>query len=133
MQSSQQHTTEQPASLNKPVFIAASAFITLLLIFTVINPDMANTVFSTMQQSVVDNGSWFYVLTVAVILLVVVFIGVSEYGDIRLGPDHAKPEFSILTWLSMLFAAGMGIGLMFFGVAEPLMHLWHRQLKPRTL
>ena len=122
MQSSQQHTTEQPASLNKPVFFAASAFITLLLIFTVINPDMANTVFSTMQQSVVDNGSWFYVLTVAVILLVVVFIGVSEYGDIRLGPDHAKPEFSILTWLSMLFAAGMGIGLMFFGVAEPLMH-----------
>ncbi len=70
----------------------------------------------------VENGSWFYVFTVATILIFVVYIGFSEYGEIRLGPDHAKPEFSILTWLSMLFAAGMGIGLMFFGVAEPLMH-----------
>ena len=52
----------------------------------------------------------------------VVFLGVSRYGDIRLGPDHATPDYSLLTWLSMLFAAGMGIGLMFFGVAEPLMH-----------
>ena len=68
------------------------------------------------------NGSWFYVFTVAVIVVFVVFLGMSRYGEIKLGPDHASPEFSFGTWLSMLFAAGMGIGLMFFGVAEPLMH-----------
>lgn len=71
---------------------------------------------------IVTNGSWFYVLTVALILVVVVFLGVSRYGDIRLGPDHSQPDYSLITWLSMLFAAGMGIGLMYFGVAEPLMH-----------
>ena len=61
-------------------------------------------------------------LTVAFIFFFVIFLGFSRYGDIRLGPDHATPDYSMLTWLSMLFAAGMGIGLMFFGVAEPLMH-----------
>ncbi len=71
---------------------------------------------------IIKNGSWFYILAVAIIVLFVTFLGLSSYGNIRLGPDHSKPEFSLPTWLSMLFAAGMGIGLMFFGVAEPLMH-----------
>lgn len=116
------HENPAPAKLNTPVFFAASGAILVLLLFAVIAPDTAENLFSTMQASVVENGSWFYVFTVAAILIFVVYIGFSEYGDIRLGPDHAKPEFTILTWLSMLFAAGMGIGLMFFGVAEPLMH-----------
>ena len=116
------HENPAPAKLNKPVFYAASGAILMLLLFAVAMPETAETLFSTMQAAVVENGSWFYVFTVATILIFVVYIGFSEYGEIRLGPDHAKPEFSILTWLSMLFAAGMGIGLMFFGVAEPLMH-----------
>jgi choline/glycine/proline betaine transport protein len=62
------------------------------------------------------------VLTVAFIFFFVIFLGISRYGDIRLGPDHSTPDYSLVTWISMLFAAGMGIGLMFFGVAEPLMH-----------
>ncbi|WP_172050919.1 BCCT family transporter, partial [Klebsiella pneumoniae] len=48
--------------------------------------------------------------------------GLSRYGDIKLGPDHAQPDFSYHSWFAMLFSAGMGIGLMFFGVAEPVMH-----------
>ena len=116
------HENPAPAKLNKPVFYAASGAILMLLLFAVAMPETAETLFSTMQAAVVENGSWFYVFTVATILIFVVYIGFSEYGEIRLGPDHAKPEFSILTWLSMLFAAGMGIGLMFFGVAETLMH-----------
>jgi len=108
--------------LNKQVFIPASVAILLLLIFAVIAPDTANSLFQIMQSSIVDNGSWFYVLSAAVILVTVIYLGVSRYGTIRLGPDHAKPDYSMLTWLSMLFAAGMGIGLMFFGVAEPVMH-----------
>ncbi|GAA6203570.1 MULTISPECIES: choline BCCT transporter BetT [Thalassotalea] len=110
------------SQLNKKVFVSASSVIIALLIFTTFLPSQAQLLFNFMQKSIVDNGSWFYVLTVAFIFFFVIFLGFSRYGDIRLGPDHAIPDYSLLTWLSMLFAAGMGIGLMFFGVAEPLMH-----------
>ncbi|MDM3617374.1 BCCT family transporter, partial [Proteus mirabilis] len=49
-------------------------------------------------------------------------LGLSRFGEIKLGPDHARPHFSDFAWFAMLFSAGMGIGLMFFGVAEPVMH-----------
>jgi choline/glycine/proline betaine transport protein len=62
------------------------------------------------------------VLVVAIVLMSVLFFSLSRFGDIKLGPDHSEPEYSALSWFSMLFAAGMGIGLMFFGVAEPVMH-----------
>ncbi|MDO6719913.1 choline BCCT transporter BetT [Psychrosphaera sp. 1_MG-2023] len=114
--------TSAKSQLNRTVFISASSMIIALLLYTVLLPDQAQNLFTVMQSSIVDNGSWFYVLTVAFIFFFVVFLGLSRYGDIRLGPDHATPDYSLVTWLSMLFAAGMGIGLMFFGVAEPLMH-----------
>jgi choline/glycine/proline betaine transport protein len=108
--------------LNKKVFFGASSIIIALFLYTIALPDQAQHLFATMQASIVENGSWFYVLTVAFIFFFVIYLGLSRYGAIRLGPDHATPDYSLLTWLSMLFAAGMGIGLMFFGVAEPLMH-----------
>lgn len=114
--------TNVKSQLNKKVFVSASAIIIALLLYTVALPEQAQSLFTLIQSSIVDNGSWFYVLTVAFIFFFVIFLGLSRYGDIRLGPDHATPDYSMLTWLSMLFAAGMGIGLMFFGVAEPLMH-----------
>ncbi|MFT6917611.1 MAG: choline/glycine/proline betaine transport protein [Cognaticolwellia sp.] len=110
------------SQLNKTVFVSASSIIIALLLYTVALPEQAQSLFTLMQTSIINNGSWFYVLTVAFIFFFVIFLGFSRYGDIRLGPDHATPDYSMLTWLSMLFAAGMGIGLMFFGVAEPLMH-----------
>lgn len=110
------------SQLNKTVFVSASSIIIALLLYTVALPEQAQSLFTLIQTSIIDNGSWFYVLTVAFIFFFVIFLGFSRYGDIRLGPDHATPDYSMLTWLSMLFAAGMGIGLMFFGVAEPLMH-----------
>ena len=114
--------TTDKSQLNKKVFVSASALIIALMLYTVMLPEQAQSLFTLIQSSIVDNGSWFYVLTVAFIFFFVIFLGISRYGDIRLGPDHATPDYSMLTWLSMLFAAGMGIGLMFFGVAEPLMH-----------
>lgn len=110
------------SQLNKKVFFSASAIIIALLIYTAALPKQAQSLFTVVQATIVDNGSWFYVLTVAFILFFVIFLGLSRYGSIRLGPDHSTPDYSLVTWLSMLFAAGMGIGLMFFGVAEPLMH-----------
>lgn len=110
------------SQLNKKVFVGASAVIIALLLYTAALPKQAQALFTVIQNGIVDNGSWFYVLTVAFIFFFVIFLGLSRYGEIRLGPDHSTPDYSLVTWISMLFAAGMGIGLMFFGVAEPLMH-----------
>jgi choline/glycine/proline betaine transport protein len=110
------------SQLNKKVFISASSIIIALLLYTGALPKQAQNVFNIIQAGIIENGSWFYVLTVAFIFFFVIFLGLSRYGDIRLGPDHSTPDYSFSSWLSMLFAAGMGIGLMFFGVAEPLMH-----------
>ncbi len=115
-------TTSVESKLNKKVFVSASSIIIALVLFTAALPKQAQSLFTLIQSAIVDNGSWFYVLTVAFIFFFVMFLGISKYGEIRLGPDHATPDYSLPTWLSMLFAAGMGIGLMFFGVAEPLMH-----------
>lgn len=108
--------------LNRAVFIPASVSVMLLLLFSLIFPSVSANFFSALQSNIVENGSWFYVLIVAIILVFVLFLGFSRYGDIKLGPDHSTPSYSYISWLSMLFAAGMGIGLMFYGVAEPLMH-----------
>ncbi|MFQ3313813.1 MAG: choline/glycine/proline betaine transport protein [Colwellia sp.] len=110
------------SQLNKKVFFGASSIIIALLLYTSMLPKQAQALFNVVQASIIDNGSWFYVLTVAFIFFFVIFLGISRYGDIRLGPDHSTPDYSLASWISMLFAAGMGIGLMFFGVAEPLMH-----------
>jgi choline/glycine/proline betaine transport protein len=114
--------TTVKSQLNKKVFGSASAIIIALLVYTAALPQQAQSLFTLIQTSIIENGSWFYVLTVAFIFFFVIFLGVSRYGDIRLGPDHSTPDYTLVSWLSMLFAAGMGIGLMFFGVAEPLMH-----------
>src|SRR5690606_37708983 len=90
--------------------------------FAALVPETANDTFKSLQATIVANGSWFYVLTVAIILITVSFLGLSRYGEIKLGPDHSTPDYSNVTWFAMLFSAGMGIGLMFFGVAEPVMH-----------
>ncbi|AWL12511.1 Osmo-independent choline transporter BetT1 [Saliniradius amylolyticus] len=111
-----------PAKFNPAVFYPSAGLIVLLLLFSIIAPDSANATFQAAQSAIIENGSWFYVIAVAVILLAVVFLGFSQYGAIKLGPDHSTPDYSMITWFSMLFSAGMGIGLMFFGVAEPVMH-----------
>jgi choline/glycine/proline betaine transport protein len=108
--------------LNRPVFYLSSLSILALVLFALIAPQTANVFFTDLQQTIIENGSWFYVVSVAIILITVLYVGFSSFGEIRLGPDHCKPDFSLPSWLSMLFAAGMGIGLMFFGVAEPVMH-----------
>ncbi|WP_313622204.1 choline BCCT transporter BetT [Achromobacter sp.] len=110
------------ATINRPVFFTAALFTLLLVAFAIIAPKAAQDLFESMQAWILGNASWFYILTVAVILLSVAFLAISRYGDIKLGPDHSEPDYRNFTWFAMLFSAGMGIGLMFFGVAEPVMH-----------
>lgn len=115
-------TKKEISRFNPPVFYTASAIIVALVVYAAAFPENADVFFKSLQNSVVTNGSWFYVLSVATILLVIVYFALSKFGEIKLGPDHAKPDYTNITWFAMLFSAGMGIGLMFFGVAEPVMH-----------
>ncbi|SIP93576.1 choline BCCT transporter BetT [Aquipseudomonas alcaligenes] len=110
------------SSLNRPVFFGSALLILALVLYSVLLPEHAQDQFAWLQRWIIDKASWFYVLTVALILICCVFLAVSRYGDLKLGPDHSQPEYRNTTWFAMLFSAGMGIGLMFFGVAEPLMH-----------
>lgn len=117
--------SDQPrnsAPLDRPVFYVSVLLLMVVLGGSALAPEFADQLFSTVQNGIVTNGSWYYVLVVAIILVSCVVIALTRYGDIKLGPDHAEPEYSIVSWFAMLFAAGMGIGLMFFGVAEPVMH-----------
>jgi len=114
--------TNAPAKLNPPVFYSAAGLIILILLFAAVVPETADAVFQSVQAAIIENGSWFYVLAVAIILISVLYLGFSKMGAIKLGPDHSAPDYSKISWFSMLFSAGMGIGLMFFGVAEPVMH-----------
>jgi choline/glycine/proline betaine transport protein len=111
-----------PGKLNSAVFYPASALVFSLLLFTLVFPSSSAEFFSYLQSAIVENGSWFYVFVVAIILVFTLYLGLSRFSNIKLGPDHSTPDYSYVSWLSMLFAAGMGIGLMFYGVAEPLMH-----------
>ncbi|MDC9592456.1 choline BCCT transporter BetT [Xenorhabdus sp. IM139775] len=108
--------------INPPVFFFSAFLVIALVTFAGLKPQLADRWFKALQQDIFVNASWFYILTVALILLSVTYLGLSRYGNIKLGPDHAEPDFSYFSWFAMLFSAGMGIGLMFFGVAEPVMH-----------
>ena len=110
------------STINPPVFFVATALIFVIILFSLVFQEQTQVLFAQVQNWIVTDASWFYVLTVALILLSVVFLAISRYGDIKLGPEHSQPEYRNTSWFAMLFSAGMGIGLMFFGVAEPLMH-----------
>ena len=105
--------------INPPVFFTSVAIIAAMVLFSVIVPETAETVFDNVKARVISDAGWFYVLTVAIIITLVTFLAVSRFGDIKLGKDHSEPDYSYGSWFAMLFSAGMGIGLMFFGVLEP--------------
>lgn len=109
-------------SINPPVFYSAAVLILFLVGLAIFAPTFTQQLFGDTQAWILSHVSWFYILTVAIILLSTVFLAISRYGDIKLGPDHSTPDFKNFTWFAMLFSTGMGIGLMFFGVAEPVMH-----------
>ncbi|KDB08384.1 choline/carnitine/betaine transporter [Burkholderia sp. lig30] len=115
------HTTFKPQ-----VVLPSLAVIGALLAVCALRPGEAGALFSAGQQWVIAHFDWFYVLAVTAFLVFLVLIAASDFGHIKLGPDDAEPEFSFLSWTAMLFAAGMGIGLMYFGVGEPMQHF----LKP---
>ncbi|WP_131669042.1 BCCT family transporter [Psychrobacter pygoscelis] len=105
-----------------PVFVPAVIVIALLVVGTIVNPQLAGEVFGQALTYTTSTFGWFYMLAVALFLIFIVVLAMSSYGNIKLGPDHSDPEYSFGEWFAMLFSAGYGIALLFYGVAEPVMH-----------
>lgn len=110
------------STLLVPVFIPSIIVITLLVAGTVADPKLAGDAFSSTLAFITNDFGWFYMLAVVLFLIFIVVVAISPWGKIKLGPDHSEPEYSFSAWFAMLFSAGYGIALLFFGVAEPVLH-----------
>lgn len=104
------------------VFFTSAALIVGFLILTVFYHKTVGDFFGPLVATISTNAGWFFVWTMNIILFFTLYLMFSRYGDIRLGGDDAEPDFSTVSWFAMLFSAGMGIGLLFYGVAEPMFH-----------
>lgn len=105
-----------------PVFLPAVIVILLLVVGTISNPELAGQAFARALAYITQTFGWFYMLAVAFFLVFIVSVALTKWGHIKLGPDHADAQYSFPTWFAMLFSAGYGIALLFFGVAEPVLH-----------
>lgn len=113
---------ERRDRLNPVVFHGSVAGILVFLVITMTFTEQAGAFFDAGLAWVSETFGWYYMLAIVAYLVFVVLIGCSRFGSVRLGPDHSRPEFSLLSWAAMLFAAGIGIDLLFFSVAEPVAH-----------
>ena len=118
-----------PAPTGKPrfdvhpvVFWTSAVLIFAVLILALVATKSVDSFFGRVQGAIVARLGWLYVLSMTGFLVFVVWLMTSRFGAIRLGHDDERPEFSRATWFAMLFSAGMGIGLLFFSVAEPILH-----------
>ncbi len=113
---------EKRSSFNPFVIAITLVLLTSLMAMTLLLPAQTQTFLTSIKSSIFANFSWFYILAFSIFICFLLILSVSSVGNIKLGSNEEDPEFSFLSWIAMLFAAGMGVGLMFYGVAEPLSH-----------
>lgn len=111
---------ETKTRVNKTVFFGSASGIIAIALWAILAPTTASEVIAVGVGWVSVNLGWYYFLIVTIVLVFVIVVALSRVGKTRLGPDHSRPQFSLFTWTAMLFAAGIGIDLMFFSVAEPV-------------
>lgn len=104
------------------VFYISLVIVLVISLWGIVSPDTFGAVAGGTFNFLTEKFGWFYLMSMFFFVVFMLFIAFSKYGDIRLGPDDSRPEYSYLSWFAMLFSAGMGIGLVFWGVAEPLNH-----------
>ncbi|MCW2769325.1 MAG: choline transporter [Aeromicrobium sp.] len=104
------------------VFFITGAIAIGFVVWGLVSTPSLGSASSSAQDWVITNTGWFFVLMSTFFVLFVIWLAASKYGSIPLGEEGEKPEFSAVSWIAMMFSAGMGIGLMFWGVAEPLSH-----------
>jgi len=108
--------------LKNPLLVVAFAITGIIAIWGIIDTKGLTQFASVMTTVMFTSRGWFVMLSVSLLLILCIWLAVSPYGKIKLGKDDDEPEFSTVSWLTMLFAAGMGVGLLFWGTAEPLSH-----------
>ena len=110
------------AGLNILMMCSSVLIVLLFILFTVIDLETANQTFTTVRSWINQNADWYYVLIINVVMIFAFWLMFSRYGSIKLGADDAEPEFTFMEWAAMLFSAGVGIGILFYSVAEPIFH-----------
>lgn len=108
--------------VSKPVFIVSMVLIVGFIIFGTFFTETAGVLFSFLQNFITHKFGWMFIILVNVALLLCIYLAMSRYGDIRLGAQTETPQYSLFSWIGMLFSAGIGIGLLYWGTAEPLYH-----------
>ncbi len=108
--------------VHNPVFLVSGLAVVAFVFFTLALPEQANAIFSAMFDFTTKNFAWFLLAAADLVVIFALLLIVTPYGSVRLGGTDAQPDYSYPAWFAMLFAAGMGIGLMFYGVSEPLTH-----------
>ncbi|WP_422115242.1 choline BCCT transporter BetT [Brachybacterium sp. UNK5269] len=109
--------------VNWPVFVGTAVIIVAFVLFAAIWPGTADTVIFGSMAWVATNFGWYYVLTAALVVVFVLIVAFSKVGQTKMGPDHSLPKYNLFTWAAMLFAAGIGVDLMFFGISGPATNL----------
>ena len=107
--------------------VAAKGMVLAFVVFTALNVDFANSIYSAVRGWIEASLAWYYIAAVTFMLFACLFLMCSRFGSIRLGDDDSRPEFSNFSWFAMLFSAGVGIGLLFFSIAEPLFYFDNTQ------
>ena len=102
--------------------IASKAMVAAFVVFTALNVEFANSIYSAVRGWIESALNWYYISALVVMVFVCVYLMCSRHGAVKLGDDDSKPEFSNFSWFAMLFSAGVGIGLLFFGIAEPMFY-----------
>ena len=110
------------STFNRGIVIPSLFFIIGICLLSVFFPSLAVRILDTAKQFIFINLNWVYVWAVTIFVIFLVYLMFSKFGNIKLGSNDSKPEYTFFSWISMLFAAGMGIGLMYFSVAEPMQH-----------
>ena len=111
---------ERTTRVNKTVFFGSATGVVGIALWAILAKDNAEAVIGSMVGWVSTNMGWYYFLIVTAVVAFVLVTALSRVGKTKLGPDHSKPQFGMFTWAAMLFAAGIGIDLMFFSVSEPV-------------
>lgn len=108
--------------VNGPVFFTSAITIIIIITLTLWFKDGAEKYFTAIQDFVAKQAGWFFILSVNVFLIFMIYLAFSKFGQLRIGGQSAKPEFKTISWFAMLFSAGMGIGLLFWSISEPIYH-----------
>ena len=102
--------------------ISSMIIVTLFVVGGALLPDAAATLFDSISGYLINNFKWYYIAILSLMLVFCVVLAFSRFGSLRLGDDDSRPEYSLFSWFAMLFSAGMGIGLVFWSIAEPIYH-----------